>query len=173
MTAGKWHKRQQVRRRNEESLVALFVQANFGPGWSCHLPPSCVKSSPTAGSTPSAIRMTPRIKLLSLAIAAGVIAAGIFVSFPRQAHAVVAGQPCGGASGVTCDKGLWCEPAAGKCGATQSAPAAGTCVAVPKLCIARKNGKSFQPVCGCNSKTYSNDCFRRAYKIAKLHDGKC
>jgi hypothetical protein len=28
-------------------------------------------------------------------------------------------------------------------------------------------------VCGCNGKTYSSDCFRRAYKIAKSHDGKC
>ncbi|HXE87713.1 MAG TPA: hypothetical protein VN524_13070 [Hyphomicrobiaceae bacterium] len=28
-------------------------------------------------------------------------------------------------------------------------------------------------MCGCNGKTYSSDCFRRAYKIAKSHDGKC
>lgn len=86
----------------------------------------------------------------------------------RETHAVPAGQPCGGAAGAVCDKGLWCEPAAGSC-----ASQAGVCVKVPKLCFARKNAKSFQPVCGCNSKTYSNDCFRRAYRVPKFRDGKC
>jgi hypothetical protein len=99
------------------------------------------------------------------------------LSMPHgRAHAVPAGQPCGGLAGTACDKGLWCEPAAGKCASpvgAQSGPPPGTCVAVPKLCIARKHGKSFQPVCGCNSKTYSSDCFRRAYRVAKFHDGKC
>jgi hypothetical protein len=85
----------------------------------------------------------------------------------RQAHAVPLGQPCGGDS-AACDKGLWCEPPAGSCDAT-----AGVCVAVPRICVARKRSKSFKPVCGCNSKTYSSDCFRRAYKVAKEHDGKC
>ena len=84
------------------------------------------------------------------------------------AHAVPAGQSCGGVVGTACDKGLWCEPPAGKCGAT-----VGVCVAVPRLCIARRKSRSFKPVCGCNSKTYSSDCFRRAYRIGKSHDGKC
>ena len=86
---------------------------------------------------------------------------------PGQARAVPAGQAC--ETGTPCDKGLWCEPSAGKCGPQ----AAGVCVTIPKLCIARKKSASFQPVCGCNSKTYSNDCFRRAYRIGKSHDGKC
>jgi hypothetical protein len=84
------------------------------------------------------------------------------------AHAVPAGQACGGLKGSVCDKGLWCEPPAGMCGAAE-----GVCVAIPRLCVARKRSKSFRPVCGCNSKTYSSDCFRRAYKIGKSHDGKC
>jgi hypothetical protein len=83
-----------------------------------------------------------------------------------EAKAVPAGQAC--ETGTPCDKGLWCEPSVGKC-ATQ----AGVCVTIPRLCIARKKSASFQPVCGCNSKTYSNDCFRRAYRIGKSHDGKC
>jgi hypothetical protein len=92
----------------------------------------------------------------------------ILVLMENQAYAVAVGQPCGPAVGVVCDQGLWCEPPAGMCASTT-----GVCVAIPRICIARKNSKSFRPVCGCNSKTYSSDCFRRAYKVAKHHDGKC
>jgi hypothetical protein len=89
------------------------------------------------------------------------------VVLENQAHAVPVGEACGVAS-ATCDKGLWCEPPTGMCGST-----AGVCVAVPRLCVARKKSRNFRPVCGCNSKTYSSDCFRRAYKVAKRSDGKC
>jgi len=85
-----------------------------------------------------------------------------------QAQAVPAGEACGPFVGAACDKGLWCEPPTGMCAAMS-----GVCVAVPRICVARKRSKSFRPVCGCNSKTYSSDCFRRAYKIAKHRDGKC
>jgi hypothetical protein len=89
------------------------------------------------------------------------------VATARAAEAVPVGQPCDGAVAV-CDKGLWCEPPAGACSLTK-----GVCVAVPRLCIALKNSANYKPVCGCNSKTYSSDCFRRAYKIGKSRDGKC
>ena len=119
-------------------------------------------------------------RLFALALALALVAVLALVSMLHdKAHAVPSGQPCGGAAGAACDKGLWCEPAAGKCASQSGQPSpqsgaqSGTCVAVPKLCIVRKHSKSFQPVCGCNSKTYSNDCFRRAYRIAKFHDGKC
>jgi hypothetical protein len=92
--------------------------------------------------------------------------AAMALALHGPAGAVPSGQDC--SSSMPCDKGLWCEPAAGKCG-TQ----AGTCVAIPKLCIARKRSTTFHPVCGCNNKTYSGDCFRRAYRIGKAHDGKC
>lgn len=120
-------------------------------------------------------RMMPHIRFLAVAFVLALLAAGALVALlpHERAHAIPSGQPCGGFSGGSCDKGLWCEPAAGKCASSASGPQVGTCVAVPKLCIARKHGKSFQPVCGCNRKTYSSDCFRRAYKVGKSHDGKC
>jgi hypothetical protein len=115
----------------------------------------------------------PHIRFSTLVFAMALLALGTIVAVP-QAHAVSAGQPCGGVVEGTCDKGLWCEPAVGKCpSSTQSADQSGTCVTVPKLCIARKRSKNFEPVCGCNSKTYSSDCFRRAYRVGKHHDGKC
>jgi hypothetical protein len=98
-------------------------------------------------------------------LVAGLLILALSAPGHHAAFAVTLGEPCGGPD-ATCDKGLWCEP-------SSCTSNAGVCVKVPRLCIARKNGKSFQPVCGCNNKTYSNDCFRRAYKIGKLRDGKC
>lgn len=92
----------------------------------------------------------------------------VSILLETQAHAVAVGQPCGAATDAVCDKGLWCEPPPGKCAGTT-----GVCVAVPLLCFARKKSKNFRPVCGCNRKTYSSDCFRRAYKVGKFRDGKC
>lgn len=72
------------------------------------------------------------------------------------------GQRCG--SSVTCDAGLWCEPAAGSC----DAAAAGHCVKVPEVCT-----EVFKPVCGCNGRTYPNDCHRRMDRQTKRHEGQC
>jgi hypothetical protein len=105
------------------------------------------------------------MKIVALAL---VSLLAVCVALENQAHAVPVGQPCGAKTGAVCDKGLWCEPPTGKCASTT-----GVCVSVPGLCIARKRSKNYRPVCGCNSKTYSSDCFRRAYKVPKLRDGKC
>jgi len=77
------------------------------------------------------------------------------------------GQPCGGRLGIGCTRGLFCDFHTGTCGANL---AEGTCVRIPRLCAQRM---TFRPVCGCNGKTYPNNCQRERAIVAKRHDGRC
>jgi hypothetical protein len=64
-----------------------------------------------------------------------------------------------------CGPGAFCEVTA--CGAVDVSPA-GVCVKRPELCP-----KLFEPVCGCDGRTYANDCLRRRAGVSKAHDGSC
>lgn len=83
---------------------------------------------------------------------------------PAGASAKV-GDSCGGFIGnVLCGPGEFCQHAPGQC--TTFLP--GACARVPQLCP-----HIYRPVCGCNGKTYANDCIRMHAKVSKRHDGKC
>jgi hypothetical protein len=96
----------------------------------------------------------------------GVVAAFLMLSTPphSEANAVPEGRSCGGFVGAVCDRGLWCDPVPGAC----LFPSAGVCRRVPRMCIA-----VYQPVCGCNGRTYGNDCERQARRVPKARDGAC
>jgi hypothetical protein len=79
------------------------------------------------------------------------------------------GDSCGGftINGPTfCAEGLFCdyEPA-DFCGFSDIP---GTCQQVPDVC-----NLIAAPVCGCDSRTYGNDCFAAMEGIGVLHDGAC
>ncbi|HIN85703.1 MAG TPA: hypothetical protein EYN06_04410 [Myxococcales bacterium] len=62
-----------------------------------------------------------------------------------------------------CGIETFCELPIGVCSGEQ-----GACVLDADLCVEGDN-----PVCGCDMKSYANDCERQKNKVQKLKDGKC
>jgi hypothetical protein len=92
----------------------------------------------------------------------GVSALVLFV-LVSNASAAKLGEKCNIRS--RCVHGLRCDPSPEQCGAAQPE---GTCVKVRQLCF-----QLYRPVCGCNGRTYPNDCQRIRVAVGKRHNGKC
>lgn len=60
---------------------------------------------------------------------------------------------------------LACDVPPGSCGRVDDF---GECVKVPDVCMTVEI-----PVCGCDGKTYTNDCFRLKAGARKAHGGAC
>jgi Kazal-type serine protease inhibitor-like protein len=96
---------------------------------------------------------------------AAALALMIFV--PTIVNAAGVGKQCGGfvINPQQCNPGLFCQRHTGQCFIFDIS---GTCARVPHFCP-----HIVRPVCGCDSKTYNNDCERQRAMVSKLHDGKC
>jgi len=77
-------------------------------------------------------------------------------------------QACGGFTfppNPSCSADEFCEQPAGSC---LIADLPGTCQSVPEVCT-----EIYDPVCGCDGRTYANDCFRQQAQMALDHVGAC
>ena len=82
-----------------------------------------------------------------------------------QAGAANLDEACGGPQKITCNSALYCQLPAGQCAGPDTA---GTCVKAPDFCM-----RVSRPVCGCNGKTYLNECEARKARVAIDTTGAC
>lgn len=73
------------------------------------------------------------------------------------------GETCGGEAEEECAETLFCKYPTGDCGETE-----GACTTISEMCT-----MDYTPVCGCDNKTYSNQCGADSASISVKSEGEC
>jgi hypothetical protein len=75
------------------------------------------------------------------------------------------GETCANTGILRCDDGLVCRFEEGTCKAPEKP---GNCQIAPKRC-----SSEYDPVCGCDGRTWGSDCFARQAGVSVMHPGPC